>query len=62
VDRSMEMHPPFWIPESVQDRVAFLRAGYMHNASYLGGAIGLLTALVIQARRVVALRCSDPQL
>jgi hypothetical protein len=55
VDRAMAMHPPFWIPEDVQDRVAFLRAGYMHNASYLGGALGLVIALIVQARRVVVL-------
>jgi hypothetical protein len=61
VDRAMATHPPFWIPEGVQDRVAFLRAGYMHNASYLGGALGLVIALIVQARRVVARRRPSPQ-
>lgn len=33
----------FWIPDAVGDRVAFARAGAMHDASYLGGFIGILT-------------------
>jgi len=32
----------WWVPPVVQDRIAFLRAGAMHDASYLGGAIGTL--------------------
>lgn len=30
----------------IVDSVSFIRVGYIHNASYLGGAIGLLTALL----------------
>jgi hypothetical protein len=34
----------FWVPERVTDPVAFERAGMMHDSSYLGGALGILTA------------------
>jgi len=30
-------------PEEVQNRVAFARAGTMHNFSYLGGFLGIVT-------------------
>jgi hypothetical protein len=33
------------IPESVQNPIAFARAGMMHNAAYLGGFIGIFAAL-----------------
>jgi len=50
--------PPGWYlpPGGVQDLAAFLHAGAMHNASYLGGAVGTLIAAVLLARRVTALR------
>lgn len=35
------------IPECVTDPVAFVRAGWMHNASYLGGAIGLALGVLV---------------
>jgi hypothetical protein len=36
--------PWFCVPERVTDPVAFQRAGMMYNRSYLGGALGILTA------------------
>ena len=50
--------PPGWYlpPGGVQDLAAFLRAGAMHNASYLGGAVGTLVAAVLLARRVTTRR------
>jgi len=52
--------PPGWyLPlGGVQDLAAFLRAGAMHNASYLGGAAGTLVAAVLLARRITAQRRS----
>jgi hypothetical protein len=41
--------PAFWYPEGVQDRVAFARVGVMHNFSYLGGFLGILTGLAYLA-------------
>jgi hypothetical protein len=35
----------------VKDGEAFIRAAYIHNGSYLGGLAGLVTALLILARR-----------
>lgn len=35
---------------TVQDLPAFVRVAYIHNASYLGGLVGLLAALVILRR------------
>ncbi len=34
--------PLYWYPPQVRDRLAFARAGTMHNFSYLGGFIGIL--------------------
>ena len=46
-----------WLPVcrslGVEDVRAFVRVGYIHNASYLGGGVGLLIAL---ARVIWALR------
>ncbi|QDU65089.1 signal peptide-containing protein [Engelhardtia mirabilis] len=39
-------------PTGVTDPIAYLRVGSMHNASYLGGALGLVVAM---GRQVVAL-------
>ena len=38
--------PPdwFWYPSAAIDRMAFARAGFMHDFSYLGGFLGILTA------------------
>jgi hypothetical protein len=38
--------PPFWYPPDIADRVGFARAATMHDCSYLGGFIGILTASV----------------
>jgi len=35
--------PPYWYPAGVVDKVAFARAGTMHNFSYLGGFLGILS-------------------
>jgi hypothetical protein len=43
---SAEALPDFWYPEQVVDRAAFARAATMHNFSYLGGLLGILTATV----------------
>lgn len=49
--------PPDWyVPGAVENLPAYLCAGAMHNASYLGGVIGLLTGAVWLARRVSKLR------
>ena len=36
--------PSYAFPPDVADKVAFARAGTMHNFSYLGGFLGILTA------------------
>jgi hypothetical protein len=41
--------PPFAFPAGVVDRVAFARAGVMHDFSYLGGALGVVTGVVYLA-------------
>ena len=50
----------YWYPNGVGDRVAFARAGNMHNFSYLGGVIGIITgsAYLIVARLRLTKRCS----
>jgi hypothetical protein len=35
--------PGYWYPAQVTDKVAFARAGTMHNFSYLGGFLGIVT-------------------
>jgi hypothetical protein len=35
--------PPFWYPRGVVDKAAFARAGVMHDFSYLGGFLGIIT-------------------
>lgn len=47
--------PRFWYPPGVADKVAFARAGTMHNFSYLGGFIGIMTGslyLIVQRIRL----------
>lgn len=41
------------VPAGVTDPVGFIRAGVMHDASYLGGLLGIVIALlsIIRARR-----------
>jgi hypothetical protein len=48
------------VPESVEDRAAFLRAGIMHDFGYLGGAVGLLVGLGFSVVRVVRHRNRPP--
>jgi len=52
--------PNYWYPEEVGDRVAFARAGNMHNFSYLGGGIGIITgsAYLIVERLRLTKRCT----
>ena len=35
-----------WIWPGVENRVQFIRVGFMHNASYLGGLTGLLAGII----------------
>jgi hypothetical protein len=54
--------PPFHYPAGVQDPVAFARVGVMHNVSYLGGFLGILTGLsylAIARRRQLKLASSQ---
>ena len=47
--------PDYWYPEGVVDKVAFARAGTMHNFSYLGGCIGIITGslyLIVERLRL----------
>jgi hypothetical protein len=46
------------MPNDVIDGVAFVQAGYSHKASYLGGLIGLIAALIwlCQARHHFSFR------
>jgi hypothetical protein len=47
--------PPYWYPEGLTNQVAFARAATMHNFSYLGGFLGILTGsayLVIERIRL----------
>ena len=41
-----EMLSDYWIPDRVTDGLAFTRAGTMHNFSYTGGFIGIVTGSV----------------
>lgn len=38
--------PNFLYPDSVTDKVSFARVGIMHNFSYLGGVIGIVTGII----------------
>jgi hypothetical protein len=47
--------PAYWYPPGVVDKVAFARAGTMHNFSYLGGFLGIVTAslyLIVERLRL----------
>jgi hypothetical protein len=51
--------PNFWYPAEVADKVAFARAGMMHNFGYVGGFLGILTgSLYLVVERV---RMTDPE-
>ena len=46
--------PGYWYPDQVADKVAFARAGTMHNFSYLGGFLGIVTGslyLIVERMR-----------
>jgi hypothetical protein len=40
----------WWIPGEVMDRDSFVTVGSIHNYSYLGGAIGLVLAIIYMFR------------
>ena len=46
----------WYVPEHLQNRNAYLRAGSMHDASYVGGGSGTMAAAVWLARRVTRAR------
>ena len=46
----------WWIPPNVVNRAAFITAGTIHNASYLGGAIGLLAGIIFLVIKNARLR------
>jgi hypothetical protein len=41
--------PDFWYPDGPINRVAFARAGVMHNFSYLGGFLGIFSGVLYLA-------------
>lgn len=48
------------VPGGVKDAVAFVQVGYIHNASYLGGLVGLIAALLwLRVTRRAGLKKSD---
>ena len=50
--------PAFRYPVGVADRVAFARVGVMHNFSYLGGLLGVVTgSLYLIVARIRLARC-----
>jgi len=47
--------PGYRFPDGVIDKVAFVRAGTMHNFSYLGGFLGIITSslyLIVERARI----------
>lgn len=46
IDAVTVEHYRLWLRPGVTDPVQFVRVGFMHNASYLGGIAGLCTALI----------------
>ena len=51
-DPRMEKWDGMFAGRDVIDSVAFAQVGYIHNASYLGGLIGLILALVWMRRKM----------
>lgn len=43
--------PGYWYPSGILDKAAFARAATMHNFSYLGGLLGIITASLYLIRR-----------
>ena len=52
--------PGDWYPEGVTDQVAFARAGTMHNFSYLGGFLGIITGSLYLVVERIRLRVNAP--
>lgn len=55
--------PAFWYPDGVTDRIAFARVGIMHNFSYLGGFLGIITGslyLVVERVRLGLRKSPEP--
>ena len=50
-DPRMENWISMIVPQSVIDKTAYVQVGYIHNASYLGGLIGLILALLWLKKR-----------
>ena len=51
--------PDYWFPDGVVDKAAFARVGIMHDFSYLGGFLGIITGslyLIIERVRLVSRR------
>jgi hypothetical protein len=40
----------FWVPEGLSNPTAFITAGTIHTATYIGAAIGLLISLIYMVR------------
>jgi hypothetical protein len=58
VTLNVDTIPPEMIRPGISEPVAFAKAGAIHYASYLGGAIGLVAAMVYLVRAVVISRRS----
>jgi hypothetical protein len=57
----MENWDGMFAGREVIDIVAFAQVGYIHNASYLGGLVGLIVALVwMRWRRPYLIRSTAP--
>jgi hypothetical protein len=58
---SESTRPSYWLPIQVTDKVSFARAGMMHNFSYLGGFLGIITGSIylivirLQRRKIAKL-------
>lgn len=49
-----------WVRPAVTDPIAFVRVGFLHNGSYLGGFVGLLAgAVYLIVARIKAGRCTS---
>ncbi len=58
-DINLAEYRGWFIPENVVSLRRFLCAGYMHNASYLGGALGMIAAIAFQV--LARMRASKPE-
>ncbi len=46
VNQSSISHYDHWVSPGVTDPIQFVRVGFMHNASYLGGLTGLFAGII----------------